>query len=97
MKKYTFPTTLALVCFIGGYLTCYSRVTLAEQEQALLRNQYNESWNGMTFRTARLEASKMPTRVVLGPDALVHPVNPKVEGWNQGLIAPMIPPKRVAP
>ncbi len=94
MKKYAFPFTLAAVCFIGGYVTCYSKVKLVNHVR-----EAQQELRPVSFARARLEAARLAanSKAFIPYGAEVVPLNPRVEGWNQGLIAPMLPPKRVAP
>jgi len=87
MKKYAFPFTLGLVCFVGGYVTCYGK--LRERESRANPKE-------MSLRVARQSASGQPS-VVIRIDPLASGQPLELKQWNQGLIAPMIPPKIVAP
>ncbi len=93
MKKYAFPFTLALVCFIGGYVTCHSKMTAAHQAWQSNANE-DLSKHTASLRTARVDAMKHSPLVLY---AFPSGRWARLAGWNQGLIAPMIPPKVVAP
>lgn len=95
MKRYAFSITIALVCFIGGYATCYSKMMRAQHAQALERELDRLAAIEAVIKAApRTAAHANPKERLVIPTS---PVDPKVEGWNQGLIQPTLPPKRVAP
>jgi hypothetical protein len=97
MKRYAFSITLGIVCFVGGYVACYSKATLAQHVRESQRQQEENRYLSLVI--ARFLESKRAADAVLRAycEAKDPPAKPKAEAWDLGFIAPMNPPKRVAP
>lgn len=89
MKKYAFPFTLSLVCFVGGYTLNLGERDWLKAQLDSTRIAYGELVGWYEKRVVAV------VNVRRENDSLQTP--PALKDWNQGLIAPMIPPKLAAP
>lgn len=89
MKKYAFPFTLAAVCFLGGYALNLGERQWLQSQLESARVAYGELVDRYEHHAFALAAAHRENVQALIPHVL--------KDWNQGLVAPVIPPKVVAP
>jgi|GEM_PF-6104947 len=88
MKKYAFPFTLGIMCFIGGYMVNLS-------ERRLLQSQLDSARTALS----EFEGNRYPTEELIAAIRQGTPVADPgdSQGRGHGSSAPIIPLKVVAP